>query len=272
MQNDPILIKITTATQSIVEKAGFRFGEIGTHTSRTIMVKELSELFKHCPQDAARSDYEHAVIEENILGKRTGSTRKLTLQRLSELYGLRQEILLFRILRLWWQADETGHPLLALLESLARDPMLRVTALPILAMKNGEELSRHLFTEALSRGTGERLNESSLDKVVRNTASSWTQSGHLEGRGRKMRKLVRPTPAATAYALLLGYIMGDRGFSLFQTFWAKILDAPQDDLIYLAMDAKRLGFLDMSQAGGVIDISFFRVLTEDERRLIHGTH
>ena len=35
--------------------------------------------------------------------------------------------------------------------------------------------------DAVGKAIGERLNESTLDKVVRNTASSWSQSGHLEG-------------------------------------------------------------------------------------------
>jgi hypothetical protein len=37
-------------------------------------------------------------------------------------------------------------------------------------------------------------------------------------------------------------------------------------LMRLTMDAKRLGFLDMSQSGGVIDLSFSRLLGQDERR------
>jgi hypothetical protein len=32
------------------------------------------------------------------------------------------------------------------------------------------------------------------------------------------------------------------------------------------MDARRLGFLDMSQSGGVIDVAFSRLLAADERR------
>ena len=106
---------------------------------------------------------------------------------------------------------------------------------------------------------------------MRNTSSSWTQSGHLKGRGRKYRQKVNPTPVVTTYALLLGYILGSRGSGLFSTFWAKVLDTPAEELISLATDAKRLGFLDLSQAGGVVEVSLSRLLTEDERLLIHGT-
>ena len=37
----------------------------------------------------------HAIIDQNCLGKQTVSTRKLTCQRLSELYGLDPSIPLF---------------------------------------------------------------------------------------------------------------------------------------------------------------------------------
>jgi hypothetical protein len=33
----------------------------------------------------------------------------------------------------------------------------------------------------------------------------------------------------------------------------------------LAMDARRLGFLDMSQSGGVVDVTFSRLLVPEER-------
>ena len=46
---------------------------------------------------------------------------------------------------------------------------------------------------------GSRLNDAILDKVARNAGSSWSQSGHLQGRVRKIRLRVDPTvgPAAT---------------------------------------------------------------------------
>ena len=84
---------------------GFRRGQRGTHTSRTIMFDELSDLLEAAPAGASRGDYAHAVMEENCLGKRTAATRKLSLQRLSELYGLNPRLLLFGALRdLWAQS------------------------------------------------------------------------------------------------------------------------------------------------------------------------
>ena len=275
MKQDPILkenalLRDSEASRPWI-KAGFRIGDKGTHTSRTIMFKELDLLFEDQEQGAPREAYVSAIIDQNCLGKQTVSTRKLTCQRLSELYGLDPSIPLFRILRYLWQVDETGRPLLALLTALARDPLLRITSPPILQMNTGEELMRQKLTDALRQSVRNRLNNGTLDTVVRNTSSSWTQSGHLTGRVRKYRQKVNPTPIVTAYALVLGYILGARGNGLFNTLWAEVLDTSHEELVSLATDAKRLGFLDLSQAGGVVEVSFTRLFTEDERHLIHGT-
>ncbi|MFB3819763.1 MAG: hypothetical protein ACE147_19065 [Candidatus Methylomirabilales bacterium] len=252
-------------------RLGFRLGNKGTHTSRTIMLEELRAVLEHCKPDAGRDDYLSAIHEDNSLGKRTLATRKLSSQRLSELYALDPEVPLFLAMRRCWYADHRhGQALLALLLGLARDPLLRVTAPAIFRMRPGEELARQQVTDALSRAVGDRLNEDVLDKVVRNTASSWTQSGHLEGRGRKTRRRVAPTAASTAFALMLGHLSGVRGAALFETLWAQTLDAPPGELLQLAIEARRLGFVDMSHSGGVVEVGFSRLLAPDERRRAYG--
>lgn len=251
---------------------GFKFGDKGTHTSRTIMVEELSALLAACPVNAKRDDYVRAATEENCLGKRTVSTRRLTFQRLSELYGLDESMPLFRLLRVFWHADEGARPQLAFLTALARDPLLRATAPVVMEMAPGEEIARQRLTDALRAAVQDRLNDDSLDKVVRNAASSWTQAGHLEGRSRKKRVRLTPTAASTAYAMLLGYLMGVRGGALFDTLFAHVLDRELNELTFLAMDAKRLGLLDIKSGGGMLVVSFDALLTDDERRLSHGPH
>ncbi|MCU7849284.1 MAG: hypothetical protein KZQ89_15095 [Candidatus Thiodiazotropha sp. (ex Lucinoma kastoroae)] len=251
---------------------GFRSGERGTHTSRTIMLDELSHLLDAVPGEASREDYAKAVMEDNCLGKRTAATRKLSLQRLTELYGLDARVIFFRVLRDLWVRHETSRPLLALLLALARDPLLRATARAVVGTPFGHEFARQSMKDALSNAVGGRLNEATLDKVMRNASSSWTQSGHLRGRSRKTRQRVEATPATTTYTLLLGFAVGRRGRLLFETPWAAVLDAGPDELIDVAIDAKRIGLLDLKQSGSIIDVSFPALLTEKERELIHGTH
>ena len=251
---------------------GFKFGDKGAHTSRTIMLAELSTVLHQRPASATRADYAKAVVEDNCLGKHTASTRKLSLQRLSELYALEPSVPLFRFLRFFWDADEKAHAQLAMLAALCRDPLLRATASVVLRMKPGEEVARQQFTDVLRDAVDGRLNDSTLDKVVRNTASSWTQSGHLDGRSRKRRVKIQPTPASTAFALLLGFLLGARGRNLFETFFARALDREVDELTFLSMDAKRLGFLDIKSGGGMTVVSFDLILSQQEKELVHGAH
>lgn len=249
---------------------GFRFGDKGTHTCRTTMLAELDLLFSHLDPESTRTEYANAIIEENVTGKRTVANRKLTNQRLGELYILDLKFPIFRTLRRLWDSNEHGRPLLALLCSLARDPLLRATAKPIYDLSVGNELARQQVTDAIRDVVGDRFNDKTLDKVVRNTSSSWTQSGHLQGRGRKIRRKINPTPAVTTFALLLGYLLGLRGVLLFKSPWCRILDTGHEELIALAGDAKRLGLLDLKHAGDVVEVGFPTLLTEEERRQSHG--
>jgi hypothetical protein len=257
-------------TQSPMLRLGFRFGDKGTQSSRTIMFNELQSLLEAAPGNKERLDYENAVLEDNCLGKQTLSTRKLSLQRLSELYALDPGVPLFRIMRDLWDVNPNSRPQLALLLALARDPLLRMSASPVLHTAIGKEFARQDMTDALEEGTGGRFNDSTLDKIVRNASSSWTQSGHLQGRARKFRQQLRATPAATAYAFLLGYLQGVRGQTLFSCPWVKVLDLDDLEARELADDAKRLGLLDIKQSGSLIDISFPKLLTGADKELLYG--
>ena len=54
-----------------LQALGFRAGDKGTHTSRTMMLEELTQLLATCPASASRADITQAVVEQNCLGKRT---------------------------------------------------------------------------------------------------------------------------------------------------------------------------------------------------------
>ena len=237
-----------------MERGGFRFGPRGTHGSRTIMLRELTELFAELPSTATPEDYKTAIVEENVLGKRTYATRLSSRQRLAEMYGLDPRLSLFRVLRHVWPIDPQGQPMLALLSALARDPLLRTTAHPVLTLEPGEELIRSRFAAAIRGSVGSRMNDAVLDKVARNAASSWAQAGHLEGRVRKIRRRVEPSPAAAAMALWLGQQEGRAGLSLLDSDWAAVLDSRGRALLPPVLDAKRFGLIRARVAGSVVEI------------------
>lgn len=234
------------------------------------MLDEIVMLLQSVPPDGTADDYSFATVEDNVTDKKTVATRRNTIQRLRELYGLDPAIPLFRILRRLWSIDSAGRPLLALLCALARDPLFRASAPVVLGLKVGEELSRQELTQALQAKWSDRWSDETLDKIARNISSSWSQSGHLNGRVRKIRQHIQPTPIVAAYALALGYMEGVRGNQLFRSLWAQCLDVSVGELIQLAKDAKRFGVLDLKQAGDVVEIGFSSLLSREEIRESHG--
>jgi hypothetical protein len=248
-----------TGPRPSAEKAGFRGGLVGTHTSRTMMLAELSAILAAVPRTAGRREYVDAAVEANCLGKPTTSTRRLTLQRLTELYALDPGVPIFRVLRRLWDVDSDSRPLLALLAAIARDPLLMATAPAILSLPPGTEMMRLTMREALRSAVGERLNDATLDKAIRNTASSWTQSGHLVGRTFKTRQKVHTSATAIAFALYLGVKAGFQGEELLTSGWVKTLDCRPSEALDVALDAKRIGLLDLRVAGDVFDLNLQRL-------------
>ncbi len=240
-------------------KAGLRFGDKSVHTSRTIMFADLGELLAAVPPEAARTDHLAAIIDDNVLGKATIATRRWTGQRLGELYALDPRVSIFRVLRRLWPVDVPGRPLLAMLCALARDPLLRSTAEAVLALPLGTELVRSRFLDEIRKVVGTRLNESVLDKVARNAASSWAQSGHLQGRMRKIRTRVAPTPGSLAMALWLGSLEGLGGRALLDCGWTQVFDRAGKDLLPVAFQAKQLGLIHARVGGGVVEINASRL-------------
>jgi len=236
------------------------------------MFAELEQVLGGTKPDARSDDYAKAIVEDNLAEKKTASTRRVTAQRLRELYALDRAVPLFRVMRHLWEMDSDGRPLLALLCAMARDPLLRTSAPTILVMQPGDELARQDLINAVRDAVGNRFNESILDKVVRNAASTWTQTGHLQGRVRKTRKQVKPTPVVVVYALLMGYWLGLRGSRLFNTLWARSLDVSFDQLVHLATDAKRLGLIDLKRAGDVVEVAFAPAITDIRSGGSHGAN
>lgn len=194
-------------------ETGFRNGARGTHSSRTIMLDELSLL---ATSTDLRGDLKKAALDENVLGKSTSSGRTLTLQRLKELYSFDPATPIFRVFSGLYHRDPGALPQLAILMAMARDPLLRASARPIVGLAPGSELTRDALRNAIGAVVGSRMNEAVLDKVARNTASSWTKTGHLVGRTIKRRARIRSHATALAFALWLAQKAGFSGVELFE--------------------------------------------------------
>ena len=90
-------MRIDVPSQALL--AGFLNEPVGTHTSRTIMLPELTLLFEATDPRAAYGDYQQAAVPLNVLGKSSDSTRQKTFRHLRELYALKPSVAVFAAMR-----------------------------------------------------------------------------------------------------------------------------------------------------------------------------
>lgn len=235
---------------------GFKLSSGGAHISRTMMLEELDAVLTTVPVGSDVADYRDAILQRNVLGKTTDSTRQKSLRHLRELYALDEAIPLFGILRKLHAIDATSLPLLALQVAWARDPLLRATTSPVMEASEGERVETASLAQAIGVTFSNQYSELNRNKIARNAASSWTQSGHLLGRTKKTRRWLNPSVVAVTMALFLGDIAGYHGVTIFSNPWCALLDLNADRARTMAQEANRAGLLNLRAVGDVVEMSF----------------
>ncbi|MDY6826609.1 MAG: hypothetical protein SVV67_05460 [Bacillota bacterium] len=262
--------KSNLANKKLLEQFGFKYKGTGVHTSRTMMYEDLNLLLSYVNNpDAEKASYIEAIINGNCLRKRSVINRNISAKRLAELYGLDPSLVVFRALRFFWGRDENGRPLLALLCAISRDPLL-CESIPFIFNHNYEEaIDRLKLEDFLKERSFDYYSNSSLKSITQNINSTWTKSGHLKGRVKKIRTKATATPAAVAYALLLSYLTGARGEYLFNTQFTRVLDCSYSELLDLAEEASRRGWIVLKRIGEVIEAQFPSLLTKEELEWVY---
>jgi hypothetical protein len=229
------------------------------------MSDELERLFECVDEPLApKETYRQAIIEDNCLGKRSGTSRALSYEFLVRLYGLDPRLTILRGLRYLWSRDEAGRPLLALLCAYARDPLMQVASEYLLDLEIGVDIQPGPLEAYLEDRFPGRFSKSTVGSVARNLRSSWTQSGHIKGVRNKTRTRARATAGSVAYAVLLGYLLGERGTNLFETPFTKLLDCSQEEALELAAEAGRRGWINFKRVGAVVEVQFPQLLSLEE--------
>ncbi len=238
------------------ESLGFRTGANSAHTSRTMMLAELALVLNRVDANAPAEAYRSAIIEDNVLGKPTRTTRERSAKRLAELYALAPDCTLFRLLRHFWPADPSSQPMLAFLLAAARDTLLREMAPLVVGIKLNEVVTASAIGEHLAQQFASRFRPTTLHSTAQNLASSWTQAGYLRGKVNKIRVKPNITPVVVSYAIVLGYLCGLRGKLLLDSLWTRLLDRSPAEIIDLTQEASKQGWLRYKGAGAVVEISF----------------
>jgi hypothetical protein len=246
------------AAEPALEQFGMKFSAGGPHISRTMMLAELGAVLASVPPGSTAADYREAILQRNVLGKTTDSTRQKSLRHLRELYALDEATPIFAVLRKLFGMDAGTLPLLALQVAWARDPLLRATTPPVMDASESERVETVSLAEALEFAFPNQYSELSRNKVARNAASSWTQSGHLAGHAKKTRRRVKPTAVAVTMALFLGDRAGYHGTAVFSNPWCRLLDLNPDRAKAIGFEAHRAELLNLRAVGDVVEISFPR--------------
>jgi hypothetical protein len=256
-------------TEAFPKLLGFRAGASSVHTSRTMMLAELSLMLERIGADACTTTYWSAIVEDNVLGKPTQTTRQRTAKRLVELYALDPCCTVFRLLRHFWSSDPPSRPMLAFLAATARDPLLRHSTPFLYAIPLGHMVSPTLIAAHLHECFPGRFQTSTAIATAQRLASTWRQAGYLRGRVKKQRITPHVTPMVTAFALVLGYLCGLRGTRLLDCLWTRFLHRPPGALTALASAASQQGWLTYKVAGAVVEITFPGLLQPLEERLAY---
>jgi hypothetical protein len=220
-----------------------------------MMLEELSLVLGQDSPDLSKDAYQIAILDQNILGKPTRTTRLRTAKRLSELYSLDPSCPLFRLLRHYWRVDQAGRPMLAFLTAAARDPLLREMTPYVLQFRGGASVEAEEVAIQLGENYPGRFQATTQRSAAQNLASSWTQAGYLQGKVRKKRTRPRVTPVVLTYAVSLGFFCGLRGKMLLHSTWTDLLDRSPAELRDLAFQASSQGWLNYKAAGDVVEIT-----------------
>lgn len=249
---------------------GFKFDKSSTHTARTMMLEDIRLLLEYVDDpNSSKDEYLKAIIDDNCLGKRSGKTRILTSRHLVDLYVLDPSVALFRVLRYFWERDFEGQPLLALLCAYARDDLLRISAPFIEKITENKIVTREELEKYIEGKFPDRFSNATLKSTAQNLNSSWTKSGHLTGKAKKVRSKATATPGSVAYALFLGYCVGIRGELLFNTNYIRLLDCSPERAIELAEVASRSGWITFKRIGKIMEVQFPNLLTKEEKECIY---
>ncbi len=237
----------------------------GAHTSRTMLFSELSLVLARCDPTSSLAQYREAVIEDNVTGKQSLSSRQRTFRYLRELYALDLNIPEFRAFLRLWRREKDGRPTCALLLAASRDSLLLATGGTVTGSSEGKAITSDDLAEAVEARYPGSYSPNIKAKIGRNTLSSWTQAGYLariSRGGPALRSEVNPSPAAVAMAIVIGARRGLSGERLFSSEFAHLLDAPNRTLHDRAYDASRKGWLEYRSLGNVTEVDLSKLLAE----------
>lgn len=227
------------------------------HTSRTIMSAELREVM-----DFPRVNLDYfEIMEDNVFNKKTESSKRKTINYLTQLYSFKKDDEKFLSLEDYWsKMEDSEKTLLAILFAVSKDYMLQESVDFVKSIKDTDKASIEAFEANIEHYHVNRFSPKTLRSVSQNVASSWKQAGYVLGKMKNIRTVNHPSYFAVSFAFLMAYIDGFRGDYLFDHPSVKALDASKEEIITLIKAASDRELLVFNRSGVSLVISFDKYL------------
>jgi len=135
-------------------------------------------------QGSDAADYREAVLQKNVLGKITDSTRQKSLRHLRELYAIDEATSILGSCAKLHAAD-AAQPACSRFRLHGRAIRYSSHFPAHHGRIGGRPVETASLAQALEAIFPNQYSELNRHKIARNAASSWTQSGHLVGRAKK---------------------------------------------------------------------------------------
>lgn len=229
------------------------------HTSRTIMSAELIEVMDFPKENLDYFD----IMADNVFNKKTESSKKKTINYLTQLYSFSKEDAKFLCIENYWnKVEDNEKPLIALLFAVSKDFLMMESVDFVKSVKHNNKASIEEFESNISHHHPNRFSIKTLRSVSQNVASSWKQAGYIFGKMKNIRTECPPSYFTVAFAFLMAYIDDFRGDYLFDHPSVKALDATREEILILIKAASDRELLDYNRSGASIVISFDKYLKE----------
>jgi len=251
----------------MIESLGFSTKLTGGHMARSMMFNELTQLTREVPVAADREQYRVSIVEDNILDKPTQSSREKSYRHLVELYGLDRSALMFHVLRVFAVESPDALPLIALILAFGRDPQLRHSFKLVASTRISEHVSRQAMEEHLEYGFPGRFSEAMKKSLAQNVNTTWSASGHLEGRSVKLRRFPNGHMLSTVYGVMAGYLLGQRGDELLSGVFMRLASVEHAQVLSHLSSASAAGWLRFRHGGGITEIDFDPVFARHKEEL-----
>lgn len=229
------------------------------HTSRTIMSAELTEVMDFPKEHLNYFE----IMADNVFNKKTESSKKKTINYLTQLYSFSKEDAKFLCIENYWNKVENKEkPLLALILATSKDYLIKESVDFVKSVKHNNKASIEEFESNIVHYHPNRFSPKTLRSVSQNVASSWKQAGYVLGKVKNIRTECPPSYFTVAFAFLMAYLDDLRGDYLFDHHSVKALDATKEEILNLIKAASDRELLNYNRSGASIVISFDKYLNK----------